>query len=94
VLVVTTTQKRLKNLKIKLHRSIQGTVKTCTIKRQAERWYACFSVEYEPVAKAVSDKAVGIDIGIQSFAVLSDGVIVENPKYLQKTEKKLIRKQR
>jgi len=85
---------RIGTIKIKLHRNIDGTVKTCTIKRECNRWYACFSALYEPVKKPIPDKAIGIDMGIKSFAVTSDGEAIENPKYLVKSEKKLIQKQR
>jgi putative transposase len=35
-------------IKIKLHRPIAGTMKTLTIKREAGKWFACFSVDVEP----------------------------------------------
>jgi len=82
---------RIGTIKIKLHRNIDGTVKTCTIKRECNRWYACFSALYEPVKKPIPDKAIGIDMGIKSFAVTSDGEAIENPKYLVKSEKNLSR---
>lgn len=85
---------KIGTIKIKLHRNIEGTAKTCTIKRECNRWYACFSVEYEPVKKPIPDKAIGIDVGIKSFAVTSEGEIIENPKYLINSEKKLIKRQR
>lgn len=85
---------KIGNIKIKLHRSIQGTIKTCTIKREADRWYACFSVEYKPVIKPVPDKSIGIDVGIKSFAALSDGSVIDNPRHLIESEKRLIQKQR
>lgn len=85
---------KIGTVKIKLHRPIIGTVKTCTIKRKLDKWYACISVEYEPVKKPIPTKAVGIDVGIKSFAVLSDGEVINNPKHLRKSEKKLILKQR
>lgn len=85
---------KIGTIKIKLHRNIEGTAKTCTIKREGNRWYACFSVKYEPVKKPIPDKAIGIDVGIKSFAVTSEGEIIENPKYLINSEKKLIKRQR
>jgi len=85
---------KIGTLKIKLHRSIQGNIKTCIIKKEIDRWYACFSVEYEPVKRPLPDKSIGIDVGIKSFATTSDGEIINNPKYLIKSEKKLISKQR
>ena len=40
---------KIGTVKIKMHRSIIGTLKTCTIKKEIDKWYACFSVEYEPM---------------------------------------------
>jgi len=85
---------KIGTIKIKLHRPVNGIIKTCTIKREADRWYACFSVECEHVKKAVSGKFIGIDLGIKSFAVLSSGEAINNPKYFRKSEKALARKQR
>lgn len=85
---------KIGTLKIKLHRQPIGDIKTCAIKREIDKWYACFSVEYEPIKKPVPDKSIGIDVGIKSFAVLSDGEVIENPKYLRKAEKKLASAQR
>lgn len=69
-------------------------MKTCTIRRDGNQWYACFSVEFEPAPVPVPDASIGIDVGINAFAVLSDGTVIENPKHLRKAEKKLMRKQR
>lgn len=81
-------------IKIKLHRPIQGEIKTCTIKREVDRWYACFSCQVSPSIKSISQKAVGIDMGITHFAYLSNGEVIDNPKYLIKQEPKLKRAQR
>ena len=81
-------------IKIKLHRQIVGNIKTCSIKKDGDKWFACFSVEYEPAKKSVSGKYVGIDVGIKSFATLSNGDVIENPKYFRKSEKRLVKKQR
>lgn len=81
-------------IKIKMHRSIYGTVKTCIIRKEVDKWYACFSVEYSPVLKPIPDKSIGIDVGIKSFATMSDGSVIDNPKHLRKSEQKLISKQR
>jgi putative transposase len=81
-------------VKIKMHRSIQGTVKICVIKKESERWYACFSVQYEPVQKPISERAIGIDVGVKSFATLSNGSTIDNPRYLIKSEQLLKSKQR
>lgn len=73
-------------VKIKLHRPIGGKIKTVTIKRQCGKWYAVFAniVEIEPLP--VTDRQVGIDIGLTSFAVTSDNDTIENPRYLRESE--------
>ena len=77
-------------VRIKLHRPIEGTIKAVTIKKQNGRFYACFSCDDIPeVTLAPCSKEVGIDVGIKSFAVFSDGQIIDNPKHLKQSETKL-----
>ena len=76
-------------VKIKLHRPLQGKVKTLTIRRQADGWYACFSVEVDPAVLPPSNKAVGVDLGLESFAITSDGEFFPSARYLRKSERKL-----
>ncbi len=87
---------KIGHIKLKQHRSVFGIIKTCNIKKEIDKWYVCFSVEYTPVTKkqTVIRKHVGIDVGIKSFAVLSNGETLDNPKYLVKSEEKLIKKQK
>ena len=81
-------------VKIELHRPIQGNIKTCTIKREVDRWYACFSCQVNSLNKLVPQRAVGIDMGITHFAHLSNGEIIDSPQFLIKSEHKLKRAQR
>ncbi len=75
---------------ILFHRPIEGTVKTCTIKREGEHWYVTLACEIEqPEKLPVSYEDVGIDLGVTHFAALSDGTFIENPRYFRKSEKKL-----
>jgi putative transposase len=76
-------------IKVKLHRAIAGKIKTVTVKREAGRWFVCFSVEIEPKPLAPLADAVGIDIGLTDFATLSDGVIISNPRYRKEAQRKL-----
>jgi len=76
------------------HREIEGKIKTCTIKRDGDRWYASFSVELpDPVPKAIMT-SVGADVGITTLATLSDGTEIGNPKTLDKYDSKLRRAHR
>jgi putative transposase len=65
---------------------VLGKIKTCTVRRQAGKWLVVFACEYEPEPLPMSDLAVGIDLGLKSFAALSDGSFVENPKFFHKDE--------
>jgi putative transposase len=83
------------HLKIILHRPIEGKVKTLTIKREAGRWFACFSVECEAAAPLPASAAeIGVDVGLNSFAVLSNGREINNPRYYRNAEARLRRCQR
>ena len=66
-----------------------------TISQRAGRWYASLTVERgdKPAAERPKSGAVGVDLGIKTLATLSDGTVVENPRYLRKAEKKLKRAQ-
>ncbi|MCK4529233.1 transposase, partial [candidate division WOR-3 bacterium] len=60
-------------IRIFQHREIEGKVKTCTIKRDGDQWYASFSVELPDVEKKEIKTSVGVDVGITTLATLSDG---------------------
>lgn len=81
-------------IEIKLHRPVTGEIKTVTIKRECGKWYACFSVEYEPKPLPPLGNAIGVDVGLESFATLSNGKSIENPRWHRKTEAMLRRAQR
>jgi len=85
---------KIGSIKIKLHRPVEGQVKTLSIKREAGKWYAIFSSMIEPKPLPHSDKAVGIDMGLESFLVTSDEEFVNNPRFLRVAEDKLANAQR
>ncbi|MEM0287643.1 MAG: hypothetical protein QXG05_05705 [Nitrososphaerota archaeon] len=70
-------------VKIRLHRSIKGIPKTCTIIRDIDHCHACISMQLEPnLLEQQSGKPVGVDLGILNLATLSNGIIFENPRHL------------
>ena len=81
-------------IKVKLHRPCEGKIKTITIKRDAGKWYSCFSVEVDSNPLPPSSLAIGIDVGLESFAVLSDGHVIENPRHFRQAQATLRRLQR
>lgn len=79
----------------------RGKINGVTISQKGDRYYASFSVEIDDAEyfrthkPAVhNDLGIGIDVGIESFATLSNGLKVHAPKPLQKAERKIIRKSR
>ena len=82
------------HIKVNLHRPLEGTVKTVTVKREAGRWFACFSVERGAKPLPVSLEQVGIDVGLTTFAVMSNGAEIENPRHYRNAEARLRRCQR
>jgi putative transposase len=72
---------KIGDIKIKLHRPFEGNIKCLTIRRTSTRkWFVSIlnNVEtYQPLE--YSDKSVGIDVGILTFAALSNGTYVPNP---------------
>jgi len=80
---------KIGDVKINLHRSIKGEIKTLTIRRQADGWFACFSCEIEPNPLPSTDKEVGVDVGLENFAITSDGEFFPPIKDLRKTEWKV-----
>jgi len=87
---------KIGNIKIRLSRELpaDATVKTCTIKRSVNGWFATLVFEYTPVPLPTSDLAVGIDVGVTTFATFSDGTIILNPRIYQNTQAELRRAQR
>jgi len=76
------------NIRIIQHRAIKGEIKTLTIrKNNLDQWYACFSVEFkESEALPKVNKEIGIDVGLSSFAVYSNGTKIKNPRFLKHSE--------
>ena len=76
-------------IKIKLHRPVEGTIKTVSIQREAGRWFVIFSVEGAAQPLPISTKTIGIDLGLTSFAALSDGSAIGNPRLYREAQRRL-----
>lgn len=87
---------KIGRVKIKLHRPLEGTIKTCTVRRtRTGKWFVAFSCQVEMSKIAIPIQAmVGIDVGLESFATLSDGTKFDNPRFFREEEKNLARAQR
>ena len=86
-------------IKCKLHRTFEGEIKTSTIsKTPTGKYFISILVKLEddiPTKIPIDEnKAIGIDLGIKTFATLSDGQEIQNPRNLKSAIKKLKRLQR
>ena len=74
------------------HLRFHGSIREVTINRTAGTWFACFCVEDGQPAPPVKDgPTIGVDVGVGTMAVCSDGTTVENPKALASGLKRLRR---
>ena len=86
-------------VKVKLHRTLEGTPKTAHLVVRADgHWYALIVCETEPKSEhgpsTCEHSDIGIDVGLKSFLTDSDGHTVENPRFYRTSQKTLRRKQR
>ena len=81
--------------RVRLSRPIEGKCNQILIKRRADGWYAFIVCEIpKPKPLPQTGQTVGVDVGIASFATLSSGEEIENPRHLRNALDNLKRQQR
>ncbi len=86
---------KIGRIAVRWSRPLEGTPKTVTISHEADGWYVCFScadVPVQPVPE--TGEEIGVDLGIEAFATLSDGVRIFHPDWYRKAERALKTAQR
>lgn len=82
-------------IRVKLHRPVEGVIKTVRLKREAGKWYVIFSCELPDVQITPSNlPAIGIDVGLTHFLTDSNGRQEANPRYLKDALPELRRAER
>jgi putative transposase len=82
-------------IRFHLYRPLRGSIREVTVRRHCGRWFVCFSCDLgDAPPKVQVHRATGIDLGLNSFAVLSDGSAIANPRFFRRAERKLARRQR
>ena len=81
---------------VKIRQSMEvGKINNVTIEHTpTDKYFAVLNVEFEPQPRPNNGGLIGIDVGIKEFYSDSNGNVVPNPKYLEKSMRKLIREQR
>lgn len=82
---------KIKWVKIKQHRTFSGIIKSVTIsKTPSDKYYASVLVEcVEPLKLKEIDSFIGIDLGVKELVAISNGEIINNPRFLLKSEERL-----
>lgn len=75
---------RIGRVRVKESAVFDGRILRATVSREADRWFVSFSVEEEVEEFArPTGPVIGVDLGVNHMAILSDGRVVENPKPLK-----------
>lgn len=90
------TLPKIKNIKVKKHREIEGKIKSVTVSKTCDNLYfisiltECNDIDFLPKL----NNAIGVDLGIKEFAIISNGEKIANNKFLTKSSFKLKKEQR
>lgn len=87
---------KIGEIKIKLHRPINGEIKRLNVRRYPTgKWFVSFLVDTEaPNTTSLTGQSVGVDVGIKRFLTLSDGQYVPNHRFFITEEQALAKAQR
>lgn len=83
------------DIEVRWSRGLPSVPSSVTVTREPDgRYYASFVVERDAELLRVTEREVGVDLGLATFATLNDGRKVENPRRMRAREKALARAQR
>lgn len=85
---------KIGDIRIKFYRKIEGCIKAVIIKREDKRWFAIVQADQEPHPLPETGEAIGLDVGLTSFVVDSEGNEIENPRFAEQSADKLTKLQR
>jgi putative transposase len=86
---------KIGQIKVALHRELCGTPKTVCIRRSSTgKWFATISCECEAKPLPYEPKVMGVDVGTATFATLSNGDKIKNPRFFKRDANELAKAQR
>ncbi len=95
------TFSKIGTIPFSMHRPYSGEVKGVLITRSGDEWYVIIQADQEVAAPKREGRSVGIDVGLNSFAVDTDGRVIANPRFsersrarMKKLQQRVARKQR
>ena len=85
---------KIGDMRIKIYRKIEGCIKAVIIKREGMRRFAIVQADQETSNVTETEEAIGLDVGLTSFVVDSEGNDIENPRCAEQSADKLAKLQR
>ena len=86
---------KIGKVSIIFHRKMEGKIKTATVKKSHGKWYLTVVTDYVRKDELPENSnTVAIDVGVETFATLSDGKSIKNPRFFEKKQRQLARAQR
>jgi putative transposase len=86
---------KIGDVRVKLHRTVEGVVKTVAIRHdRIGNWYVCFSCEVAPKPLLPSPEVVGVDLGLKTFATLSNRETIKRERWMKRDAADIARLQR
>ncbi|MFD5520693.1 RNA-guided endonuclease InsQ/TnpB family protein [Streptomyces sp. NPDC127066] len=81
---------KIGDVRVRWSRQLPCAPSSVTVLKDASgRYFASFVVDVEPETLPPVDAEVGIDLGLMHYAVLSDGRVIDNPRFLRRAERRL-----
>ena len=77
---------KLGEVKIRMHRPLQGDPKEVTLVKKGSGWYAHISCEIPETPKVEPTDAIGVDVGTTHYLTTSEGEKEENPRWYRQAE--------
>ena len=82
-------------VKVKVHRQLKGIVKSATVSKTATgKYFISILCEEEILPLPKTDSSIGIDLGLENFAILSTGEKIDNRRFINQLSKKLAKEQK
>jgi putative transposase len=89
------TLSKVGSVRVNLHRPIEGQIKTVTLQRNTVgKWEVCFSCEVAFQPLPVNAASIGVDLGLKTFAFLSNGVRIDRQRWMKRDASDITRLQR
>ena len=83
------TFSKIGTIPFRMHRPYSGEVKDVLITRSGDEWYVIIQAEQEVSEPRREGRSVGIDAGLNAFAVDSDGAVIENPRFSERSRARI-----